>query len=77
LSVRDQGLGIPDKEKKHIFQKFYRSSITQGYKGTGLGLFLTDYFVKVHNGTIEIKDNTPEGSIFEVSLPTTKTNAHR
>jgi signal transduction histidine kinase len=77
LSVRDQGIGIPDKDKKQIFQKFYRSDVTQGYKGTGLGLFLVDYFVKVHNGKIEIKDNTPEGSIFDISLPTTKTDAHR
>ncbi|HTA26561.1 MAG TPA: HAMP domain-containing sensor histidine kinase [Bacteroidia bacterium] len=77
LSVKDQGIGIPDKEKKEIFQKFYRSNTTQGYKGTGLGLYLVDYFVKVHNGTIAVKDNTPEGSIFEISFPTTKTDAHR
>ena len=77
LSVKDQGLGIPEKEKKNIFKKFYRSDATQGYKGTGLGLFLVDYFVKVHNGTIAVKDNTPEGSIFEISFPITKTNVHR
>ncbi len=77
LSVKDQGIGIPEKEKKEVFKKFYRSSSTQGYKGTGLGLFLVDYFVKVHNGTIAVKDNTPEGSIFEISFPTTKTDAHR
>jgi two-component system phosphate regulon sensor histidine kinase PhoR len=77
LSVRDQGIGVPEKEKKQIFQKFYRSETTQGYKGTGLGLFLVDYFVKVHNGTITVKDNTPEGSIFEISVPIDKANVHR
>lgn len=77
LSVKDQGIGIPDKEKSQVFKKFYRSDATQGYKGTGLGLFLTDYFVKVHKGTIVVKDNTPSGSIFEISFPTDKTNVHR
>jgi signal transduction histidine kinase len=77
LSVKDQGIGIDNKEKQHIFTKFYRSDSTQGYKGTGLGLFLVDYFVKVHEGTIEVKDNIPQGSIFEISFPTTKADAHR
>lgn len=40
LLVKDQGIGIPEKEKKQVFKKFYRSESTQGYnKGTGLGLF--------------------------------------
>ncbi len=77
LSVRDQGLGIPDKEKKMVFEKFYRADATAGYKGTGLGLFLVDYFVKAHDGTIVVNDNSPSGSIFEISFPTTKTNVHR
>jgi K+-sensing histidine kinase KdpD len=77
LTLKDQGIGIPDKEKKLIFQRFYRSEATQGYKGTGLGLFLVDYFVKVHEGTIAVKDNTPSGSIFELSFPTTKADVHR
>jgi two-component system sensor histidine kinase CiaH len=77
LTVKDQGLGINEKDKKNIFRKFYRSDSTKGYKGTGLGLFLVDYFVKAHHGTIAVKDNIPEGSIFELSFPTTKTDAHR
>lgn len=75
LSVKDEGIGIPDDEKKKIFQKFYRSDATQGYKGTGLGLYLTDYFVKAHYGTIEIKNNKPGGSIFEITFPIFKTHA--
>ena len=77
LSVKDQGVGIADTEKKKILQKFYRSDATQGYKGTGLGLFLVDYFVKAHKGTIEVKNNKPEGSIFEISFRTTKSNVNR
>ncbi len=77
LSVKDQGMGIPAKEKKQVFQKFYRSDSTQGYKGTGLGLFLVDYFVRVHNGNIEVSDNKPKGSIFDISFPIEKTNEQR
>ncbi len=70
LLVHDQGPGIPMDERKKIFQKFYRMSTSTGYKGTGLGLYLVEYFVKKHNGTIIVKENTPSGSIFEVTLET-------
>ena len=74
LLVKDYGVGIPNDEKKKILQKFYRSDATQGYKGTGLGLFLVDYFVKAHKGNIEVRDNKPQGSIFEITFQTNKTN---
>jgi signal transduction histidine kinase len=78
LSVKDQGIGIPDKEKKQVFHRFYRSESTQGVaKGTGLGLFLVNYFVKAHGGKVVVKDNIPEGSIFELTFPSTKANVHR
>lgn len=68
LSVADQGIGISDKEKATIFQRFYRSGSeeTRKTKGTGLGLYIVDYLVKQHNGTISVKNNTPKGSVFEV-----------
>ncbi|HXP48914.1 MAG TPA: ATP-binding protein [Bacteroidia bacterium] len=70
LLVKDQGPGIPMEEHKKIFQKFYRMSTSTGYKGTGLGLYLVDYFVRKHNGTITVKENSPNGTIFEVTLQT-------
>lgn len=68
LSVADEGLGITDEEKKYIFRKFYRvgSEETRKTKGTGLGLYIVDFLVKQHNGTISVKNNLPKGSIFEV-----------
>lgn len=70
LSVSDNGGGISDDEKSKVFQRFYRSGNeeTRKSKGAGLGLFITDYIVKSHNGTIDIKDNKPEGTVFEVKL---------
>ena len=70
LRVADHGIGIPDIEKEKVFQKFYRSGNeeTRNTKGTGLGLYLANYIVKQHNGTIRIYDNQPSGAIFEVTF---------
>jgi len=71
IQIIDQGQGIPDKEKKKIFDKFYRigSENSRTSKGTGLGLYLTNKIVRQHRGRIIVKDNSPSGSIFEISLP--------
>lgn len=68
FSVSDEGIGIDQKEKALIFQKFYRvgNEETRTTKGTGLGLYITDYLIKQHDGTISVKNNYPKGSIFEV-----------
>lgn len=71
LHVKDQGDGIPDEEKKQIFSRFYRlgSESTRKTKGTGLGLFLCKKIIKDLKGTICVKDNTPTGAIFTITLP--------
>lgn len=68
LQVIDEGIGIDNKEKSRIFEKFYRvgDEEIRKTKGTGLGLYITDYLVKQHQGTITVKNNTPKGSIFEI-----------
>lgn len=70
LSVSDQGVGIPDEEKKKVFDKFYRvgNENTRTTKGTGLGLYLCSRIVKSHNGYISVTDNQPQGSNFVVTL---------
>lgn len=71
ISVKDQGPGIPDQEKKHVFAKFYRvgTESTRQTKGTGLGLYLTRKIVEDHRGKIFVKDNIPSGCIFVIDLP--------
>jgi signal transduction histidine kinase len=71
LSIIDQGSGIPDNEKKNIFNKFYRvgNEESRKAKGTGLGLYLTNKIVLQHKGRIIVKNNTPSGSVFEICLP--------
>jgi two-component system, OmpR family, sensor histidine kinase CiaH len=70
LEIRDEGAGIPDAEKKKVFQKFYRvgNEATKRAKGTGLGLYLTSRIIRSHKGTIFITDNPGGGSIFAVRL---------
>jgi signal transduction histidine kinase len=68
LSVKDLGPGIPDDEKKKVFQKFYRTGNekTRSTQGTGLGLYLCRKIADDHNASIKVSDNSPVGSIFTV-----------
>jgi len=74
LKVKDLGEGIPDNEKKSVFEKFYRtgSESTRHTKGTGLGLYLTKRIIRDHKGTINVEDNSPSGCIFAITLQTTE-----
>jgi len=69
--IADNGFGIPDAEKKKIFQKFYRvgQEETRRTKGTGLGLYIVKKILTMHRGSVMVKDNAPQGSVFEVVLP--------
>lgn len=71
LVVSDEGYGVPDEEKKKIFEKFYRSGNenTRKAKGTGLGLYLCMKIVQGHNGYISVTDNYPSGSSFAALFP--------
>jgi K+-sensing histidine kinase KdpD len=68
LSVSDQGAGIPEEDRKKIFTRFYRSGSeeTRRTKGTGLGLYIVNYLVKKHGASVEVKNNSPAGSVFEI-----------
>ena len=71
--IADNGPGISDKEKKKIFQKFYRvgQEETRNTKGTGLGLYIVEKILALHNGKVSVKNNLPSGSVFEVVLSKT------
>lgn len=66
FSVKDEGKGIPDGEKKKVFDKFYRvgNKATKEAKGTGLGLYLTKKIAQQHHASLIVTDNTPTGSNF-------------
>ncbi|MBV9791011.1 MAG: histidine kinase [Chloroflexi bacterium] len=71
ISVRDQGIGIPQHELSRIFERFYRvdNSNTRRIGGTGLGLAITRALVELHGGRIWVESTPGEGSTFYVTLP--------
>ncbi|MFN5169510.1 MAG: sensor histidine kinase [Cyclobacteriaceae bacterium] len=71
LSVRDIGVGISLADQKHIFDKFYRVSTGNLAKasGTGLGLSLVKQLLEQQNGTISVKSDVGQGSVFTIFLP--------
>jgi two-component system sensor histidine kinase CiaH len=71
LEVRDEGVGIPEGEKKKIFDKFYRigNEETRTTKGTGLGLYLCRKIAADHGASIRVEDAVPSGSKFIVQFP--------
>lgn len=70
IRVSDKGCGIADSEKTKVFSKFYRAGNeeTRNSKGTGLGLYIVSYILTKHNATIKIKNNVPQGSVFEIQF---------
>jgi len=71
ISVRDRGVGIPERDRRHIFDKFYRvdGEISQKVKGAGLGLSLVRHIVTAHGGTVDCASRVGEGSTFSIRLP--------
>ena len=65
IQVHDEGAGIGEEEREHVFDLFY----TTKERGTGLGLPLTQQIVVAHGGEIACKPRHPQGTIFEIWLP--------
>lgn len=70
IRVSDNGFGVPDSEKKQIFERFYRSEKSRSDRGHfGLGLSIAAEIVKKHHGRIWVQDATIGGAEFVVELP--------
>lgn len=70
-SIQDTGIGIPAEAIPHLFTKFYRvsTSLQEGIKGTGLGLYISKVIVEKHGGEIWVTSEVGKGSTFFFSLP--------
>ncbi|GHU39086.1 sensor histidine kinase [Spirochaetia bacterium] len=70
ISVRDTGIGIPEADLPHIFERFYRTdkSRNRGTGGTGIGLTVVLSIVKAHGGTVCVENQKERGTVFTVFL---------
>jgi PAS domain S-box-containing protein len=69
--IKDTGVGIPQTALSRLFSKFFRvsNSLSQGSKGTGLGLYISKAIVEMHKGKIWVDSEVNKGSTFSFSIP--------
>ena len=78
VSIADDGPGIPDSEKDHVFEMFFtgEKQIADGRRSLGLGLALCRSIINAHGGEIVLTDNKPHGCVFTFTLPWEEVNLH-
>lgn len=78
VDVTDNGPGIPDRAKAQVFEMFYtgQSRIADSHRSLGLGLPLCRAILTAHGGTLTLRDNIPNGSVFSFALPQSEVNIH-
>ena len=79
VDVADDGPGVADCDKPHIFERFFTSSNTRpvdSRRSIGLGLSLCRSIVEAHGGAIEVRDNRPHGAVFRFTLPAEEIEIH-
>src|SRR6185503_8624211 len=64
VTVKDNGIGIPDTDQKHLFEAFFRAHNTGNIPGTGLGLNIVGRYVNLMNGKIDFKSDLNKGTTF-------------
>ena len=70
LAVTDSGIGIPEAELPHLFNRFYRvkGANSRTHEGTGIGLALVQELVRLHGGAVHIESQEGKGSTFTVTI---------
>lgn len=78
VRIADNGPGIPDEIKPHVFEMFFSGakSIADSRRSLGLGLSLCKSIVAAHGGELELSDNIPHGAVFTFSLPIEEVDLH-
>ncbi len=71
LEVADTGIGIPTEEVERLFTKFHRGTgiLTYNYEGEGIGLYITKLIIDQHNGQVNVRSKSSEGTTFTIILP--------
>ncbi|WP_209328942.1 PAS domain S-box protein [Lunatimonas salinarum] len=69
ITVKDQGIGIPKEDQKHIFDSFYRAKNAELIQGTGLGLHIVSEFTMRLGGKISFESKENKGTTFKLKIP--------
>lgn len=72
IEIEDQGMGIPEADQKHLFERFFRAHNVTNLQGTGLGLNIVKRYLDLMNGTITFTSKENHGTKFIVNLPERK-----
>lgn len=75
LTIKDQGVGIPEDEMKNIYEPFFRAHNVRGIEGFGFGLPLAYRIIKMHAGEIRVLSQINKGTLVKIKLPN-KTTTH-
>lgn len=69
VSIRDHGIGIPEEDQRHLFERFFRASNAINIQGTGLGLNIVKRYLDLLNGSISFASEYGKGTTFTIELP--------
>jgi signal transduction histidine kinase len=69
FKIEDEGIGIPDEDKLHLFEPFHRSRNCDDIPGTGLGLSIVKKSVEIQSGTISFESELMRGTRFIITIP--------
>lgn len=70
ILIKDEGIGIPEKEISYIYDPYFRASNTQHFSGYGIGLPLARNIIKMHDGELSITSTLGKGTTVRIELPT-------
>lgn len=69
VTIKDNGIGIPDADHKHLFEPFFRANNTGNIPGTGLGLNIVSRYASLMNGSVSFESMLDKGTVFTITLP--------
>lgn len=69
MTVKDQGIGIPEREQKHLFERFFRATNVSNIQGTGLGLNIVKKYLDLLHGDIKIESTFGQGTVVTITFP--------
>jgi signal transduction histidine kinase len=68
ISVKDEGLGIPEDDMKHLFERFFRGKNVVNIQGTGLGLHIVSRYIDLMGGSIDVQSELEKGTAFTLNF---------